>query len=222
MQKIARYCKKCNASYFGHKSKVYCSKECRESVYRPSWNKGLIGLPANRPKNGKINLCVKCNTKFYVPKKLLNQRFCSPSCYLSSRWGKSHKVEKTCVICSTVFVAYTSDNNATCGKRCSSEWKSINQRGEKSHFWRGGINAPYHKEWKQIRRVALERDKHQCTICGKTKGLSVHHIVPYRYSQSHDIDNLTTLCRVCHGTEEVKVNAATRKGLEAGRGRESK
>jgi 5-methylcytosine-specific restriction endonuclease McrA len=83
-------------------------------------------------------------------------------------------------------------------------------------MWRGGKTAPYHKDWRQKRRQALERDRYKCTLCGKTERLNVHHIIPYRYCHSHALDNLITLCRSCHSCEEFKINGVIQKALADG------
>lgn len=47
-----------------------------------------------------------------------------------------------------------------------------------------------------VREAILERDGHQCVICGKTKNLEVHHLVWRVHSPS--MLNLLTLCAHCH------------------------
>lgn len=47
------------------------------------------------------------------------------------------------------------------------------------------------------------RDKYQCQICGDTftspyTQLQVHHIVPRSEGGTNDLDNLVTLCDLCH------------------------
>lgn len=64
----------------------------------------------------------------------------------------------------------------------------------------------YHsKEWRQVRKEVLKRDKKECQICkslGKVTldNLLVHHIyiLEYYYSKRLDIDNLITVCHSCH------------------------
>lgn len=57
-----------------------------------------------------------------------------------------------------------------------------------------------HPLWLKKRDVILERDHHQCALCGSTTNLQVHHI---RYSQGKkawEYPNavLLTLCNECH------------------------
>lgn len=216
-QRIYRYCKQCGAKYTGPKSRVYCSKECRKLAgYPPAWNKGRKGVNPGRARNGAAKTCEQCDGSFYVPLSTLRQKYCSPTCYLISRWPESRLLTRACVICGAEFQSYASAKQTTCGNpTCTSERKSEAQRGEKCHFWRGGKTAPYNNDWKAIRRRVLERDNYLCQLCSSIVRPQVHHIIPYRYSQSHAKENLVTLCRPCHSREELKVNAAYRAGLLA-------
>jgi hypothetical protein len=86
--------------------------------------------------------------------------------------------------------------------------------GKNSPSWRGGHK--YWKEgrfgrdknglsWKKQRNLSWERDNFTCQKCGKkkvTRNLDCHHIVPYRLSYSHTLDNLITLCKRCHIIED--------------------
>jgi len=54
--------------------------------------------------------------------------------------------------------------------------------------WRGNPN----------RRAALDRDGWRCRKCGKAGQLEVHHEKALADGGSHDLGNLTTLCRGCH------------------------
>jgi 5-methylcytosine-specific restriction endonuclease McrA len=55
--------------------------------------------------------------------------------------------------------------------------------------------------WRLKRKVIIERDNKQCTVCGGKKKLVVHHtfyykdkINPWQYPD----DSLLTLCETCH------------------------
>ena len=64
--------------------------------------------------------------------------------------------------------------------------------------------------WKVQRRLAWERDKFTCQECGKHKDgwkPDVHHISPFRVSQSHALENLRCLCKKCHRNEDARVQA---------------
>ncbi len=57
--------------------------------------------------------------------------------------------------------------------------------------------------WATQRRKARRRDGNQCQICGDTPPspfchLQVHHIIARADGGTHDLDNLVTLCDLCH------------------------
>lgn len=63
----------------------------------------------------------------------------------------------------------------------------------------------YHtKEWKILRKQALERDNHQCQYCKLQAIVSpakiVDHIVPTQFNESKmkDLSNLASTCQKCH------------------------
>lgn len=163
-------------------------------------------------------VCDGCGSAFRVdPGSHRAERYCSNACYLAHRWRDVQLEERTCPVCSSPFTVSSTDRRKVCSWDCRNKLRSITQQGERSHFWRGGKTAPYHQEWKAIRREALDRDGHRCVRCGGTDRLQVHHVIPYRYSRSHALTNLTTLCRSCHSKVEFAVNPAHRGALADGR-----
>lgn len=81
----------------------------------------------------------------------------------------------------------------------------------------------YGPNWQQQRKLALARDGYRCRMCGASEGmLHVHHIRPFRefgyipgqndhYQAANELDNLTTLCPVCH--RQAEAGQQTRSGL---------
>ncbi|MCT3348933.1 HNH endonuclease [Lactobacillus hominis] len=68
-------------------------------------------------------------------------------------------------------------------------------------------NEFYHsKEWRRLRKQALDRDHRLCQVClrkGKlTFATTVHHIKPIRAfkGQKLELDNLLTVCPACHNS----------------------
>ena len=63
-------------------------------------------------------------------------------------------------------------------------------------------------EWVALRQKALERDGLRCRLCDGCDDLDMHHRrYPTRGRWHLDcLDNLTTLCRACHGlvTSELR------------------
>jgi len=61
------------------------------------------------------------------------------------------------------------------------------------------------------RELALERDFHKCTVCGKTHHeimLDVHH--KDRIKSNNELENLVTLCHSCHTKEHKEENITVR------------
>lgn len=201
-KKAKHICKYCKREFSGRK-KVYCSTECY----------------MNSKMSGATLTCKNCGNQFYAAANWVRKEkgFCSAKCYFEYRWGDSHFETRKCAFCGKEFDCFASDRKVCCSKRCSILHRSEFNQGENSRFWRGGKMAPYHKEWRTFRRLALERDGYKCAVCGSDDRLQVHHIIPYRYSHDHNLTNLITLCRSCHSKEEYKVNKASRKALEDGR-----
>lgn len=59
------------------------------------------------------------------------------------------------------------------------------------------------KKWRktldrEIRQLVLRRDKRRCTECHSKEGLHVHHVKARKDGGGDEIDNLTTLCELCH------------------------
>jgi hypothetical protein len=56
------------------------------------------------------------------------------------------------------------------------------------------------KPYRRWREWCLLRDGHHCQLCGATKSLTVHHIVPAAVCPDlrYDIRNGVTLCATCH------------------------
>ena len=55
-------------------------------------------------------------------------------------------------------------------------------------------------EWRELRRLALERDGFRYRLCNSRWRLEVHH---RRYPppwEADQLSNLSTLCRNCHGS----------------------
>ena len=50
----------------------------------------------------------------------------------------------------------------------------------------------------KIRRQCFERDKYHCRHCNNTNGLHPHHIVYRSAGGKDELDNLVTVCWICH------------------------
>ncbi len=83
----------------------------------------------------------------------------------------------------------------------------FNRTGVLHHLWQGGKVWWRGKDWDTIKLKARERDGFECQECGLTEEehmekykqpLQVHHINPYRKSKDNSLENLVTVCCVCH------------------------
>ena len=54
-------------------------------------------------------------------------------------------------------------------------------------------------EWRQVRKIHIELQP-KCQMCGMTRLLEVHHVIPWHMSPvlRFSPSNLLTLCRECH------------------------
>jgi hypothetical protein len=129
--------------------------------------------------------------------------------------------EVVCSGCGAVFKRRVRDfgkYSDTC-RSCDSKKKNLgrNLSGSRNHLWKGGhkyyLEGRHGRDkdglsWKIQRKLAWERDGLKCVECGKKSEFrrpDVHHVVPYRISKSHALDNLKSLCKRCHKKEDLKL-----------------
>ena len=86
-----------------------------------------------------------------------------------------------------------------------SDAKKGKYTGAENPNWKGGQISDADRgrrsyELKVWRIACLERDEYQCTICGATDRLHVHHILLYdKYPERrYDVNNGKTVCVLCH------------------------
>jgi hypothetical protein len=61
------------------------------------------------------------------------------------------------------------------------------------------VRNEFDRKW---RLLILDRDRDKCRVCGETRRLDVHHIVPIQEGGLNEYSNLITLCGRCHGKAE--------------------
>jgi RNA-directed DNA polymerase len=69
-------------------------------------------------------------------------------------------------------------------------------------FWEGQT-TPDKADWAELRLAVLARDNYQCTQCGSSDHLHVHHCRARRHGGTNQIDNLQTLCEHCHACTQT-------------------
>jgi hypothetical protein len=150
---------------------VYCSNGCSEAHHAIK----------NRRR------CPVCGKP--CPKNTM--KYCSKACRASRRVKELQS--KQCDICRTTFQP-ASRRTKYCSRDCANKAHSMRMRGAGNSHYQDGTS--YASWFREMRTVILERDKHACVACGKTRQLTVHHIdhVPWH----NDVFNLITLCATCH------------------------
>jgi 5-methylcytosine-specific restriction endonuclease McrA len=75
----------------------------------------------------------------------------------------------------------------------------------------------YPPDWNDRCAMVKSRDGYACTACGypagfqrRTRELHVHHITAISEGGTNDIDNLTTLCHICHRKVDSKHHGVKR------------
>lgn len=64
--------------------------------------------------------------------------------------------------------------------------------------------------WKRLRKAALERDHYLCRRCKRRVATVVHHILPVKEypEKMRDLDNLESVCAMCHNLLHPEKGAA--------------
>lgn len=55
-----------------------------------------------------------------------------------------------------------------------------------------------------IRLRVLRRDDYTCVRCPSQMDLNIHHKIKFEFGGSNNIDNLETLCNVCHTKHHIE------------------
>jgi len=74
---------------------------------------------------------------------------------------------------------------------------------------------PKHRIKDSVRELVLKRDKHRCTKCKSRADLHIHHVVHRSKGGTDDLNNLVTLCDICHADEHKgeKIYKRMRRGI---------
>lgn len=165
-------------------------KKCGE------WYQGEYGsasCPKCRPKrSGKVDLiCAQCGKTFqrFAGNVRGKINFCDIKCmreYEKTKWES-----RICKQCGAKFKVYRSalnSSNATgnyCSRACYEQSMckdgTTKRKGDFARVKREHFNG-----------------KQFCAICGTTKQIHIHHIIPYRMTHDNSVDNLVPLCASHH------------------------
>ncbi len=145
-------------------------------------------------------VCQRCGDGFdcfdYRPTR--PQKYCSRSCGQPNR---KSLVSVACSVCGNLFdrkryhVAMSGDRGQFCSFGCYGQWQKVNMTGPNNPTYSADSVRRDAWNWKNQRKLSLERDNYKCAQCGSTHRLHVHHLGD---ANDHVPDNLQTLCASCH------------------------
>jgi hypothetical protein len=115
-------------------------------------------------------------------------------------------IKTSCFTCGENMVVSQSDysDRVFCDEECLSDFQSDRMTGSSNPRYVDGSSSgkKYNSLWRSVRDKSLDRDNHQCVICGSDEYLHVHHIIPVREfddeDNAHYIENTVTVCPSCH------------------------
>ena len=176
-----RTCVGCGRTFLWSRSQpdqIYCSPRCREE--HTSREKKKEYLTEERE-------CLFCGKLFMWTSKKSGQKYCSVDCQkqMTKRNSLTNKQKKVTILDVEVESIVTELIRRAKERGAGFNGAAIDYRLV------GDISD-------RTREVVLERDQHQCRVCGQKYDLHLHHIIKRRYGGPHSADNLITLCSSCH------------------------
>ena len=199
-------CKACGQefTYWKCQPRMYCSRKCYFST---------------KPATYITTTCPTCGKEFTYAESW-PRRYCSKKCsgkatVTNIKHFKPSAYTTTCEECGKEYVVTSpaSVKGRFCSLKCAGQAHARTHTGENHGNWRGGYEPYYGPSWEPARRAARERDNYTCQDCGITeaelgKELDVHHIKRFgdfgrrRHAEANHLDNLVSLCNVCHTARE--------------------
>ena len=147
-------------------------------------------------RGGSVELvCMNCGKTFRRPRANATgkKQFCGIECmraYEQTRW--TDRICKQCGKHFRVRISSIEKSNAS-GNYCSRFCYDRAQHLEGSRAWKGGFERVKRKFFSGVQF---------CAICGTTKKIHIHHIIPFRYTQDNSVENLIPLCAGHHSQVE--------------------
>lgn len=203
-ERVELVCEGCGKTFSRLKSNItegtkhhYCCRECK--------------IEANKAQKVK-RVCKQCGKHFEVYKSSLEKsntsgNFCCRKCYdeyqktLTGKKNRKYKrITVECPNCgkeikTTPYKARTR-KNVFCSWECKCAYHHNYTDGEKNANWKGGASR-YRGDFEYVKRDHFSKIQF-CALCGTTKDINIHHIIPYRMTQDNGLDNLIPLCRRHH------------------------
>lgn len=186
--KEKKSCPVCNKEFLSHicKQQECCSKECRHKLH------------SKKMCQKKEKECLFCKEMFAISPSKEEQNFCSLECYFLSTKEKRPK----CRVCGNITAH---SKSIYCSRICMAKAYEEDLRKESNPNWKGGKNKRFSSGISlSLRKRVLAKDNHKCKICGVKDWdkipsiLHIHHIVEVKNGGTNDMENLETLCFVCH------------------------
>ena len=196
----------CNENGCKGRFRQYRKCECGEWFKTSAPNKRFCS--ENCPEKTKHTVKVICHhcgktfDKYISDTKGKIMMFCCVECY--DKYRDSLRENRICKYCGKEFKVYKSSirsSNATgdyCSRKCCDDAKI---RDRPNRYGAGFSRA------KKMYFSGVQF----CAICGTTKKIQIHHIIPYRMTRDNSIGNLIPLCAKHHMQFEI----ASRPFLES-------
>lgn len=169
-------CKSCGNWFKSSKGTTFCVK-CRTD--------------GKKKMKSETVECCNCGKTFkrYRSNIKSKQQFCSAECFRQYRHPEM--VQRVCKECGKSFLMYKSSleqSNAS-GNYCSRACYDKSMRIEGSVSYKGGFERVKRQNFNTVQF---------CALCGTTKKIHIHHIIPFRLTQDNGLDNLVPLCSSHH------------------------
>lgn len=166
---------------------------CGRWFYTNDPNKRYCSAKCDAKEEHSVKLtCEYCGTVFNRAKsncKQCRHHFCSKDCFV--RYNERPKAERICKYCGKVFSVYKSalENTNATGNYCSREcyYKSMEIAG--ASYYRADFGRVKKRYFSGVQF---------CALCGTTKNIHIHHIIPFRLTEDNCKDNLIPLCSKHH------------------------
>lgn len=155
--------------------------------------------------------CAGCGKEFKIHNHRVGQtknNYCGHKCRRTAKTIKCDWCEKE-----MIRVPAQIEKHNFCSKKCMGKYQTKFYSGVNSKHWLGDYDKYYGPNWNHQRNLARERDHFECQLCGKKedkKQHDVHHKKAFalfginNYQKANELNNLITLCNVCHSSIEPK------------------